>query len=82
MPTKFGRMPQTETPNFYALFLNCRWSSTPRSRIKPLGKPPGVLVYLRTAEGNDALAWMADDGHNVTESQFKILRAAGAIPAN
>jgi hypothetical protein len=40
------------------------------------GKPPGVLVYLRTAEGNDALAWVDRDGNNVTESQFDILRAA------
>jgi SNF2 family DNA or RNA helicase len=39
-------------------------------------EPPGVLVYLRTAEGNDALAWMDKKGNSVTESQFAILRAA------
>ena len=39
-------------------------------------KPHGVLVYLRTAEGNDALAWVDKDGKNVTESQFEILKAA------
>lgn len=47
---------------------------------KPYGiakrKPHGVLVYLRTAEGNDALAWVDKDGNNVTESQFEILKAA------
>lgn len=39
-------------------------------------KPHGVLVYLRSAEGNDALAWIGKDGENVTESQFEILKAA------
>lgn len=38
--------------------------------------PPGVLVYLRTAEGNDVLTWMDPSGSSVTESQFDILRAA------
>lgn len=44
------------------------------------GKPNGVLVYLRTAEGNDALAWVDKDGNNVTESQFEILKAADCAP--
>ena len=44
-------------------------------------KPPGVLVYLRTAEGNDALAWVDKDGKNVTQSQFEILKAAECSPA-
>jgi superfamily II DNA or RNA helicase len=39
-------------------------------------EPAGVLVYLRTAEGNDALAWVDKSGKSVTESQFAILRAA------
>ena len=43
-------------------------------------KPNGVLVYLRTAEGNDALAWVDDAGNNVTESQFEILKAAECPP--
>jgi superfamily II DNA or RNA helicase len=43
-------------------------------------QPPGVLVYLRTAEGNDALAWVDDKGKSVTESQFAILRAAECAP--
>jgi superfamily II DNA/RNA helicase len=44
------------------------------------GKPNGVLLYLRTAEGNDALAWMDKDGNSVTESQFEILKAAECTP--
>jgi superfamily II DNA or RNA helicase len=42
--------------------------------------PAGALVYLRTAEGNDALAWMNASGRSVTESQFAILRAAECPP--
>jgi hypothetical protein len=42
-------------------------------------KPHGVLVYVRTAEGNDNLAWVDPDGRNVTESQFEILKAAECL---
>ena len=42
--------------------------------------PGGVLVYLRTAEGNDALAWVNTDGTSVTESQLTILKAAECTP--
>lgn len=40
----------------------------------------GVLIYLRTPDGNDALAWLAADGTPVTESQFAILKAAECKP--
>ena len=43
-------------------------------------KPNGVLVYLRTAQANDALAWIDKDGQSVTESQFEILNAAKCAP--
>ena len=43
-------------------------------------RPEGALVYLRTAEGNDALAWIDKDGNSVTESQFAILKAAECDP--
>lgn len=43
-------------------------------------QPEGALVYLRTAEGNDALAWVNQDGASVTESQFAILKAAECPP--
>ena len=38
--------------------------------------PEGVLVYTRTAEGNDSMAWVNTKGESVTESQLAILRAA------
>ena len=43
--------------------------------------PGGVLVYMRTAQGNDALAWMDESGQPVTQSQLTILKAA-ACAAN
>lgn len=43
-------------------------------------EPAGVLVYMRTAEGNDALVWMDKNGNSVTESQFAILKAAECSP--
>jgi len=43
-------------------------------------RPEGVVVYMRTGEGHDALAWMDRRGENVTESQFEILRTAECRP--
>ncbi len=43
-------------------------------------QPEGTLVYLKTAEGHDALAWMNAAGKSVTESQFTILKAAECSP--
>ena len=51
-----------------------------RSHESTERKPHGALVYLRTAEGNDALAWVDKAGNNVTESQFEILKAAECTP--
>jgi superfamily II DNA or RNA helicase len=42
--------------------------------------PNGVLVYVRTAEGNDALAWMDNEGNSVTLSPLAILKAAECKP--
>ncbi len=42
--------------------------------------PPGVLVYLRTADDNDALVWMDGQGNNVSESPLAILQAAECRP--
>jgi len=39
-------------------------------------RPPGVLIFINTAEGNSALAWIDQQGNSVTESQFAVLRAA------
>jgi len=43
-------------------------------------KPEGALVYIRTGEGNDSLAWIDKEGKSVTESQFDILKAAECSP--
>ncbi|MGD0405549.1 MAG: helicase-related protein [Candidatus Bathyarchaeia archaeon] len=42
--------------------------------------PEGVLVYLKTAEDNDALARIDNNGNSVTESQFEILKSAECLP--
>lgn len=42
--------------------------------------PPGVLLYLRTADDYDALAWMDEEGRNFTQSQLAILQAAACEP--
>ena len=42
-------------------------------------RPDGVLVYMRTTQGNDALAWIDRKGASVTESQFEILRATECL---
>ena len=42
--------------------------------------PKGALVYMRTAQGNDALAWINGAGESVTQSQLTILRAAACAP--
>ena len=43
-------------------------------------KPEGVLAYVRTGQGNDALAWVDRNGNSVSESQYKILWAAECGP--
>jgi len=48
---------------------------------KPTDKEPeGVLVYMKTAEGNDSLVWMNKKGQSVTQSQLAVLRAAECAP--
>src|SRR6266566_4976051 len=47
-----------------------------RAHCGSVATPEGVLVYMRTSEGNDALAWVNRKGENVTQSQLAILRAA------
>ena len=51
-----------------------------RSHTATNAQPEGALVYLRTGEGNDALAWVDNTGSSVTESQFAILKAAECKP--
>jgi hypothetical protein len=44
------------------------------------GRPEGVLVYIKTGEGNDALAYVDSQGSSITESQFEILKLAACGP--
>ena len=47
----------------------------------PIGqRPEGVLAFMRTADGNDALAYIDRDGRSITESQLEILSAAECRP--
>ena len=39
-------------------------------------RPEGVLVFTRTVDGNDALAYVDRSGQSITESQLEILSAA------
>ena len=43
-------------------------------------RPEGVLVFVRTPDGNDALAYVDQDGRSITESQVEILSVAECHP--
>ncbi|OAI01240.1 NgoFVII family restriction endonuclease [Methylomonas methanica] len=47
-----------------------------KAHVHNPASPNGVLVYMRTAQGNDALAWVDETGKSVTQSQLTILKAA------
>ena len=51
-----------------------------REHLATEKEPEGVLLYMKTAEGNDSLAWMSKKGENVTQSQLAVLRAAECPP--
>ncbi|MHB8095021.1 MAG: helicase-related protein [Candidatus Aminicenantales bacterium] len=51
-----------------------------KSHLPKTGAPGGVVVYMRTAEDNDALMWMDTNERVVTESQKTILDAAKCSP--
>lgn len=42
--------------------------------------PEGALVYLRTADGNDSLAWTDLDGNLASASPLAVLKAAECAP--
>ena len=47
-----------------------------KAHLEHSNQPPGILVYLKTANGNDGLMWLDEQGESVTTSQFDILEAA------
>jgi len=51
-----------------------------REHVGTEKEPEGVLVYIKTAEGNDSLVWMDKKGNSVTQSQLAVLRAAECEP--
>lgn len=51
-----------------------------KSHLVSEKEPQGAIVYLRTAEGNDALTWVDKNGNTVTDSQYSILKAAECAP--
>lgn len=51
-----------------------------RSHDPAADGPPGVLLYLRTTDDNDALAWVDEQGTGYTQSQLAILQAAACAP--
>ena len=54
------------------------YSTKPHSPTET--QPEGALVYIRTGDDNDALAWVNKNGESVTESQFTILQTAACEP--
>ena len=44
------------------------------------GEPEGVLVFLRTSDDVDALAWLGRDGTLATQSPLRVLHAARCEP--
>jgi helicase-like protein/phospholipase D-like protein len=63
-------------PVVYATKTHAPCDATPGGGPAAVIGPPGVLVYLKTAQGNSALAWIDPKGRSVTQSQFAVLRAA------
>lgn len=49
---------------------------------KPMGSKDkeGVLVYARTGDDNDAMAFVDKAGNSITESQYEILKIAECLP--
>ena len=51
-----------------------------RQHHDDLRQPEGTLVYLRTEDDNDALAYIGRDGQSITESPIEILTIAQCHP--
>ena len=51
-----------------------------KPHLPSVAEPEGALIYMRTGDGIDALAWVDREGNSVTESQFSILRTAACDP--
>ena len=64
-------------PSLEKTVANLRNSVFSSRQHTPMGRrPEGVLVFVRTADGNDALAYVDREGRSITESQLEILSVA------
>ena len=71
----------TEDPSleeYIAKMPNVVFSS--RHHIPDDRHPEGVLVFVRTGDGNDALGYIDSEGESITESQLEILSIAECEP--
>ena len=61
---------------------NVVFSAKTAARCDGAEKPgsEGAIVYVRTAEDNDVLSWVDEQGNIITQSQYKILNAAACVP--
>jgi superfamily II DNA or RNA helicase len=57
---------------------NVVYTAKEHQRTEP--STQGALVYLRTASGTDSMAWVDEKGQRVTDSPYKILKAAECLP--
>ncbi len=51
-----------------------------KEHVPDADHPAGVLVYMQTAQDNDALAWVNEDGVVISQSTLSIFRAAACEP--
>ena len=57
---------------------NVVYTAKEHNRTEP--STQGALVYLRTASGTDSMAWVDEKGQRVSDSPFRILKAAECLP--
>lgn len=50
-----------------------------RAHISQPLQPNGVLLYMKTTEGNDSLIYVDGSGNRVTQSQLAVLRLAACV---
>jgi superfamily II DNA/RNA helicase len=50
-----------------------------RAHISQPTQPNGVLLYMKTTDGNDSLIYIDAEGNRVTQSQLAVLRLAACI---
>jgi superfamily II DNA or RNA helicase len=62
------------------VFSTKRYQTSEVSETSEVSAASGALVYVRTGEDNDALAWIDPQGDSVTESQYEILKTAECLP--